>query len=100
MPRAIDDLRCHSRFHDRPTIRVSRGSAIDSANGPVRIQTSQRILEQVLDHALPSELAGDLTQTCLVEAVRYEGEPPPIGVYDPPEMVALPAATEPHASRG
>jgi biotin/methionine sulfoxide reductase len=42
-----------------------------------------------LDRGASSFSQGCSAQTCLVEAVRYEGEHPPVAVYAPPEIVPL-----------
>lgn len=41
-----------------------------------------------LDRGASSFSQGCSAQTCLVQVRRYDGDPPPIGTYEPPEFVA------------
>jgi biotin/methionine sulfoxide reductase len=65
--------------------RLATGSWFDP--GPDGVDRNANPNTLTLDRGASSFSQGCSAQTCLVEVARYEGEPPPVKVYAPPEIV-------------
>ncbi|MGD0678104.1 MAG: molybdopterin-dependent oxidoreductase [Polyangiaceae bacterium] len=64
--------------------RLSTGSWFDPGVDGIDRNGNPNTL--TLDRGASSFSQGCSAQTCLVQAVRFEGDPPPIAVYDPPDF--------------
>jgi biotin/methionine sulfoxide reductase len=67
-------------------VRLATGGWWDSTNGEPDRNGNPNTL--TLDRGSSSFSQGCSAQTCLVEARRYEGDPPPVRAYEPPQFVA------------
>jgi len=65
-------------------VRLATGGWFDPADGLDRNGNPNSL---TLDRGSSSFAQGCAAQTCLVEVRRFEGEPPPIAVYDPPAII-------------
>jgi biotin/methionine sulfoxide reductase len=66
--------------------RLSTGAWFDSSGDGLDRNGNPNTL--TLDRGASSFSQGCSAQTCLVQAVRFSGEPPPVKAYEPPELVS------------
>jgi len=66
--------------------RLATGGWFDPSDG---LDLNGNPNSLTLDRGSSSFAQGCSAQTCLVEIRRYEGDPPPIRVYDPPQIIPL-----------